>query len=206
MQANLQDKWTYENGFMLTAGVERFGKMFNQWDLFRRIPEGDIVEVGVFKGASLARLLAFRKLMNHEGRVWGFDTFAEFPDSEYDQCFIDNFTAHAGHPLSASEISFYLDENGHDNYSLVQGDIHDTIPLWLHQRSPNIALLHIDVDAYEPTKFALSRLLPYMAKGGIIMFDDYAHCEGARRATNEILHSEPMPMPYYKAPYYLIIK
>jgi len=87
----------------------------------------------------------------------------------------------------------------------VQGDINDTIPLWLHQRSPKIALLHIDVDAYEPTRYTLLKLLPYMAKGGIVMFDDYAHCEGAKKAIKEVLQYEPKPSEYYKAPYYIQI-
>ena len=87
----------------------------------------------------------------------------------------------------------------------MQGDIHESIPLWLHDKERKIALLHIDVDAYEPTKFALESLIPYLVRDAIIMLDDYAHCEGAKRAIEEVLSKAPEPCQFYKAPYYVKI-
>ena len=36
-----------------------------------------------------------------------------------------------------------------------------------------VSLLYLDMDIYEPTKVALKELLPRMAKGSIIAFDEF---------------------------------
>lgn len=208
MIADLSKKWEYENGYWLTGGADRVGKALNQWELFKQAPkDGDIVELGVFKGASFARLAMYRDLLGHDGAMYGFDTFADFPESKHDQKFIDDFLKQAGEGATIEEIRFYLDSKGTQDYHLVEGDIFDTLPLWLHIRKPKLSLVNIDLDAYEPTKFALNMIMPYMVQGGVIMFDDYAHCEGAKKAIEEALSGgQPAPMPYYKAPYYIKTK
>ena len=57
----------YENGFYLTAPVDRISKFATHLELFRRVSglAGDIVECGVFKGASLSRLIKFRALFEN---------------------------------------------------------------------------------------------------------------------------------------------
>lgn len=55
---------------------------------------------------------------------------------------------------------------------------------------------HIDVDLYYPTFFSLEFIYPKMAKGGIILFDDYGFlcCKGARLAIQNSMvdRSEPI--------------
>ena len=50
-----------------------------------------------------------------------------------------------------------------------------------------IALLHIDGDWYESVKTRLDYLYDKVAPGGVIQFDDYGYCQGARRALDEFL-------------------
>jgi hypothetical protein len=59
------------------------------------------------------------------------------------------------------------------NVTLVKGDVTKTIPDFLKDnRHVIVSLLYLDMDIYEPTKFALKELLPRMAKGSIIAFDE----------------------------------
>jgi O-methyltransferase len=50
-----------------------------------------------------------------------------------------------------------------------------------------IALLRIDVDWYESTRLCLEKLFPHVVPGGFVVFDDYGHFEGCRKAVDEFL-------------------
>jgi O-methyltransferase len=55
------------------------------------------------------------------------------------------------------------------------------------------ALVHVDVDLYEPTRAAFEFFYPRLASGGAIVCDDYglATCPGARKAIDEYFAGEP---------------
>jgi Macrocin-O-methyltransferase (TylF) len=50
-----------------------------------------------------------------------------------------------------------------------------------------IALLHVDVDVYLPTKVILQELFDRVVKGGLVVFDDYGTVAGETRAIDEFL-------------------
>jgi hypothetical protein len=50
-----------------------------------------------------------------------------------------------------------------------------------------ICFLHIDLDFYQPYKWALHHLYRRVPHGGAIVFDDYGHWIGAKRAIDEFL-------------------
>ena len=56
--------WQYENLFYLTSD-KRILKLLDHYEIYKKIlkVKGDIVECGVFKGASLIRFLTFRDLI-----------------------------------------------------------------------------------------------------------------------------------------------
>jgi hypothetical protein len=59
--------WDYENGFYLSAQPNRLAKQLAHYELYkmtRNLP-GAIVECGVFKGVSFARLAMFRDLFEN---------------------------------------------------------------------------------------------------------------------------------------------
>ena len=59
------------------------------------------------------------------------------------------------------------------NVTLIKGDVTKTLPDFLqNNRHVIVSLLYLDMDIYEPTKVALKELLPRMAKGSIIAFDE----------------------------------
>ncbi len=60
----------------------------------------------------------------------------------------------------------------------------------LPEEIEKIAVCNIDVDMYEPTKYALEKVRKKIVSGGIILEEDYGHSPqviGAQVATNEFL-------------------
>lgn len=195
-------KWDYENGFYLTCETSRIGKFLNHWEIYKHIVDipGDILEFGVYKGTSLVRLLSFRDLVETSSsrKVFGFDVFGKFPDElslETDRSFVDKFEAAGGYGISKEELDNHLKAKGIQNYELIQGDIFKTIPEFLAAHpARKIALLHIDVDVYEPSKFILENLWERMVPGGVLMLDDYGTVDGETRAVDEFFKGQNIRM------------
>jgi len=191
---DLESAFDYENGFYLTASVSRFSKLVSHLDLFRLsmgVP-GEIVECGVFKGASLMRWIKFRELLSNSSakKIIGFDTFGKFPKakSSSDKLFRKDFIDQAGdQSISKGQIITVLKKlNLYQNIDLVKGDVKKTIPNYLENNPElKISLLHIDVDLYDPTKICLNLLCNRVASGGIIILDDYGAFPGATKAIDE---------------------
>lgn len=81
------------------------------------------------------------------------------------------------------------------NICFVPGNVFDTIPVWLEENPHGrIALLHLDMDVYEPTRAALEKLWDRMVKGGVVVIDDYNAVGGATRAVDEFLESKSIAM------------
>jgi hypothetical protein len=49
----------------------------------------------------------------------------------------------------------------------------------------SIAILRLDTDWYQSSKYELEQLYSKVPKGGVVIFDDYYHWDGQRRATDE---------------------
>ena len=74
--------WEAENTFYLNAKSSRIAKFIYHYEIYKKILNipGDILEFGVFKGASFSRFLSFRKILENEDsrRIIGFDDFGSF--------------------------------------------------------------------------------------------------------------------------------
>jgi hypothetical protein len=73
----------------------------------------------------------------------------------------------------------------------VVGDVMET----LNNKSllpEKIAILRLDTDWYESSKFELEQLYDNVVPGGVVVFDDYYHWDGQRRATDEFFASRGM--------------
>jgi len=122
--------------------------------------------------------------------VIGFDAFGSFPRSDCvtkeDIKFIDGFEKEGGDGLSEHQVQSFLDIKNLSNIELVAGDILKTVPQYL-ENNPHtkIALLHIDVDVYEPTKVVLEHMYDRLVPGGLLILDDYSTVEGETRAVDE---------------------
>ena len=201
-----------ENVFYLRGEPSRLGKLLAHYEIYRKITAlpGAVVELGVYKGASLVRFAAFRSLIENDFSrpIHGFDAFGAFPrervESALDRAFIDSFEGERGEGIAKADLEAILAGKPFRNVHLHEGNIFETVPRLL-QSDPalKISLLHLDVDVYEPTAFALQQLLPRMVRGGIVMFDDYGLVEGATRAADEIiaeLGAALEKLPFYAVP------
>jgi hypothetical protein len=188
----------YENGFYLTSPLSRIGKLLGHYELYKRITllPGEVVECGVYKGASLLRFLSFRELIEapDSRKVIAFDAFGRFPESgdQEDRAFIQRFEQEGGDGISVSELRRILAHKGFRNTELVAGDINRSVPEYVKAHPElRIALLHIDVDCYEPTMTILQQLFERMVPGGLVVFDDYGRVAGETRAVDEFLLQHP---------------
>jgi hypothetical protein len=157
------------------------------YEIFSRVlnVKGSIVECGVHHGFGLmtwAKLSALLEPINLTRRIYGFDTFAGFPQiSEKD-------VSPAGKPLKPGDLfadsydelvelnkihdsTRYL---GHvQKVFLIKGNATETIPKFIEEH-PHllVSLLFLDFDLHDPTKAALEHFLPRMPRGAIVAFDE----------------------------------
>jgi len=195
---NYEKAFDYENDFYLSCESMRVAKSIAQYILFEKTIQidGDIVECGVFKGASFSRFAMYRKIHNlGRKKLIGFDTFGDFPETQYekDKKLREEFILEAGaQSISKNQISEVLLKKGCDkNTSFIQGDITETVPKFVHNNpSTKISLLNLDVDIYEPTVTILENLYPLISPGGVLILDDYETFHGETNAINEYFQDE----------------
>lgn len=210
------DIYDVENTFYLRAPNARFAKMLAHYELYRRIIglPGSVVEFGVYKGASLMRMLAYRDLLENESsrKIIGFDAFGKFPvaagEGDDDKAFIQKFEDQGGDGIAHAGLVDAIGRKGMKNFELVAGDVFETLPGYVEAHPElRISLLHLDMDVYGPTRFVLDRLLDRIVPGGLVLFDDYGLVGGATRAADELATRWKAPiekLPFYAAPSFIV--
>lgn len=213
---DLNKKFEYENGFYATADPSRFSKFITHLEFFKQTSNvrGEIVEFGIFKGNSFFRWMKFRDLLEQTNsrKIIGFDIFGDFPEAHFeeDKAKRDAFIAetNGGKSISYEEIIELLDKQGlNKNVDIIKGDILNTLDKYLEENPHlKIALLHIDVDLYEPTKYILEKLYDRVTKGGIIIFDDYGAFAGTNKAVDDFFENkaEIKKLPFSHAISYIV--
>jgi len=208
-------RFEYENGFHLTSSTDRIGKIISHYNLYNMIKDlpGDIIETGVFKGASLIRWMTFRNLLENENSrtIVGFDSFDSFPETTFedDKKYRQNFVDDAGKSIPVSELERVLEYKNLNNYKLVKGNILETLPKYFKDNPhTKVAMLHIDTDVYEPAIVALEEIWDRMVKGGIIIFDDYGTFPGETKAVDDFFRGKNVEIKKlttsHKIPAYIV--
>ncbi len=211
---DFKKKFEYENMFYLSCDSLRIGKAISQYKLFEKAIDvsGDIIECGVFKGASFSRFSMYRKLHGLEDkRLIGFDTFGDFPETDFaeDIDLRNNFILEGGSGISVDQLWEALEEKKcRKNVELIEGDICETVPEFI-ERNPDlkISFLNLDVDIYEPSVTILEHFYPRISKGGILMLDDYNAFPGETKAANDYFKDKDVTIlenDLTKSPYYII--
>jgi hypothetical protein len=138
---------------------------------------GDIVFVGVFKGGAALYLQALFEHYGCKRKVWLFDSFKGFNREqithEEDKKALELFGTdeYFKELVSVDQISkLFKRFDLFENTVLIEGFIEDTLK---QQQITSIAFLHIDVDCYEPTYYALEQLHAKISPGGWCVCDDY---------------------------------
>lgn len=167
--------------------------------------DGAIVECGVWKGGSM--MATAWELMRTSGPnrdLYLFDTFEGLPEpGEHDiarggvpalEALKDNEDVDGKWCRSSlTEVRENLAQTQYpsERIHFVEGFVEDTIP---KQAPEEIAILRLDTDFYESTKHELIHLFPKLATGGVIIFDDYGYWQGARKATDEYIRENNVPL------------
>jgi hypothetical protein len=187
--------WDYENGFYLTSHVTRIAKLLAHYELYKSIVNlpGHVIECGVFKGASLTRFATFRELLEspYSRKIIGFDAFGTFPvpKNESDAKFVKTFEEESGSGIPVDELKKAFNLKSINNVELIKGDINTTVPQYVSEHPElKIALLHIDVDVYQPTKTTIEHMFQKVVPGGLIVLDDYGTVAGETNAVDELIN------------------
>lgn len=168
---------------------------------------GDFVECGTWRGGSLM-LIAYSLLGSNETarKIYAYDTFEGMAQpTEKDSELGDGNSAYQiwknkqrkNHNewcfADLAEVKKNILSTGYpeENIVFIKGKVEDTIP----KRIPcQIALLRLDTDWYESTRHELVHLFPLLTKGGILIIDDYGHWAGSKKATDEYISSNNIPI------------
>ena len=150
------------------------------------LPEGDIAELGVYKGR-LTRLLAKVCYLKHK-QLFLFDTFNGFNKADL-EC--ENLE---------ENIEDFSDTNADKvmNICIKKGMRQENIKMkvgWFPEsfdeevKNAKFAFVSIDFDLYKPIKSALELLYDNVVEDGWIVVHDYGNknYEGARKAVNEFI-------------------
>ncbi len=179
-------------------------KFLAHYEFFRRTIElpGDIIELGVYRGASLmswANFLEVRCMGDRHKQVFGFDNFAGFtsfhekdgvPDAKFGKT-LSGFDGGTFEEILGDALSIF-DQDRFIPYKprvvLVKGNIEQTVPQFVKDNPGlRISLIHFDCDLYLPTKIALETFWPLVVRGGVVLFDEYGirPWEGESNAVDE---------------------
>jgi O-methyltransferase len=160
---------------------------------------GDIVECGVWRGgSSMAAAMALQNSGETSRKIFLYDTFAGMPmpddvdvDSEGVSALgkwgrLQSNDHNQWCYASIEEVRSNMMSTGYppDRIVLVKGLVQETIPDIIPE---TISLLRLDTDWYDSYRHEMVHLFPRVAERGVVIFDDYGHWQGARRAVDEFL-------------------
>jgi hypothetical protein len=137
------------------------------------------LEFGIFKGVSTNFISQF--ILNE--KLYAFDSFKGLSEDWI------GFSKAAG---SFSNNGIVPDLNS--NVEVIQGDIYETLEIFLKKKISKISFIHLDLDTYPVTKFVLEKTKPYLTPGCVILFDElhnfFGWENGAYKALNEIYRTD----------------
>ena len=141
-------------------------------------------EVGVYKGGTSYFIASIAKQMGMPIRHFCFDTFEGHAAEDINLSVETSHFPHAFNDTSFDSVKDYL--KYFENVSVHKGRIQDTAHIL---KDSFMHFVHLDMDIYEPTLYALQFFNDRMVQGGVVLLDDYGFetCPGIEKAVNEFL-------------------
>ncbi|MCH7555588.1 MAG: class I SAM-dependent methyltransferase [Proteobacteria bacterium] len=167
---------------------------------------GAFVECGVWRGGSMmAMALTLLDEGAAERELFLCDTYEGMPEPSAEDIGV---TGKSAHPTwkkrladgksqwcraGIEEVRANLSSTGYDGARMhfLKGRVQDTLP---DDRIGPIALLRLDTDWYDSTKWELEQLYPQLATGGVLIIDDYGRWQGCRKAVDEYFAAQGINM------------
>lgn len=144
-------------------------------------PKGVGYELGVYNGG------VSRMLMDEGRRMVCFDTFEGVAgSSSYDMIEDGEYRC-----FDEGDVRRLL-----QGAQIVKGDVMETL---ITRKQESVAFVHLDMDVYAPTRYALQQIWGQMIHGGVIVCDDYGvWCtDGVKQAVDEFLDFFPHAKSIY---------
>jgi hypothetical protein len=169
---------------------------------------GDFIECGVAKGGM--SLFLAQHASSRGCRHFALDSFEGLPAPDK---IADNAYFREGDYCARPERGNLLSRFRREVDARGLGAVVEVVPGYLDQtlhRLPadgTFALIHLDLDLYQPVLAALSTLYPRLVEGGILIIDDFFHqARGPARAA-EAFFAREGAAPYYHVtfPYSVVV-
>jgi hypothetical protein len=163
-----------------------YDRLYALWQAIRNVAgiDGSVAEIGSYRGGSAFFIAsAFVEMTGDRVPMHVFDTFEGHPEQA--------ITQHDPHQQPGQfgatryeDVCAYL--AGFEHVQVQKGDIAAILPALV---DTTYRLVHIDTDLYQPTVVCLEYFGRRMARGGVIVVDDYASqkCSGVAKAVSEYL-------------------
>lgn len=150
---------------------------------------GAFVECGVLDGGTAALVAWASRGASPARPVHLFDAWQGLPEiTAEDGAEASVWTGQVvGSPVRVAEVMKAL-QVAEERIHFHRGWFDHTFP---KVNLPQVALVHIDCDFYEPTKLCLGKWYPVVSPGGFMQFDDYDAFLGCRKAVDEFLAIHP---------------
>jgi O-methyltransferase len=164
-------------------------RCYELWDLVKEVRrvEGDVLEVGVWRGGTGAIIASAAKRWKPSAKVHLCDTFsgvvkAGSLDSDY------KGGEHAD--TSVDIVVSLLQKLNLGNCQILEGVFPDNTAEKIGDAK--ISFCHIDVDVYESARQIVEWLIPRTDPGAHLVFDDYGviNCRGITTLVNELRNDE----------------
>jgi O-methyltransferase len=198
---------TYGGYFLPNDGATRAVVDLEPWDSVRRDMlvlllrtvlerhiEGDMAEVGVYKGYT-AKLLHYYA---PERTLHLYDTFEGFKQRDINREISTTGKVASEEDFSdtsARAVQSYIAAQN-ENVHIHPGLFPESVPQ--HELKLRYCFVHLDADLYGPILAGLEFFYPRMEKGAIIVVHDYNAWPGARKAVTDFFAGGtdlPIPMP-----------
>ncbi len=163
-----------------------FYQGFELWKLIEQTAklDGDVLEVGVWRGSTSIIMATKLKNMNSHKQLFACDTFEGVVKASREY---DNFYQDGEHSDTSVEFVRDLMEKkfGLNNVTLLRGIFPDETADMIKDRK--FCFCHVDVDTYQSAKEVVSWVWDKMSTGGMIVFNDYGFpmTRGITRLVNE---------------------
>jgi len=160
-------------------------RCYELWQLVEqtaKLPNGDVIEVGVWRGGT-GGMLATRCLsLGLDSRVYLCDTFTGVVKADE----AEKIYAGGEHSdTSVAIVKALVRSLRVENAVILKGIFPDDTGEMIEDSRFRFA--HIDVDVYRSAKESVEWIWPRLVIGGIMVYDDYGFqgCEGIARLVNE---------------------
>jgi O-methyltransferase len=164
--------------------VDRY-RCYELWQLVAeaaKLPEGEIIEVGVWRGGTGALIAKRRQLLGLQSVVYLCDTFrgvvkagdldAQYKGGEHSD-------------TSKGTVLTLCSDLKLEGVQILEGIFPEDTGRQVSDRV--FRLCHIDVDVYQSARDIVEWIWPRLVSGGIIVYDDYGtySCSGITQFVNE---------------------